>query len=229
MSSLPSIPKTHDLLRLSCLELEQADAVKPEWLDAVLKACPWVVVRRAVSHGKQVPVGVRGKERAQRWAAFVNPEQIAQIVSPNQLRESLVESSRRSLPAFHSLRFLGMKAALKGLEWGPGGSAGFELASGRPTVTQASDLDIVIRALEPFDRAFANSICVQLESVSTRVDVLIETPYCGFSLDEYAHSQLDKVLVRTDTGRFLAADPWDVSSGRRLEGRSRYLLFPTLS
>ena len=85
MSLLPSIPKTHDLLRLSRFELEPADAVKPEWLDTVLKACPWVVVRRAASHTKQVPVGVRGKERAQRWAGFVNPEQIAQIVSPNHL------------------------------------------------------------------------------------------------------------------------------------------------
>src|SRR5580704_1405512 len=215
MSSLPSIPKTHDLLQLSCLELEQADPIKPEWLDAVLKACPWVVVRRAVSHTKQVPVGVRGKERAQRWAGFANPEQIEQVVSPNQLRESLVESSRRGLRAFHSLRFLGTKAALKGLDWGPGGSAGFELASGRPTVTEASDLDIIIRAPEPFDRAFANSICIQLEGVSTRVDVLIETPYCGFSLNEYAHSQLDKVLVRTDTGRILAADPWGVPNRRQ--------------
>jgi phosphoribosyl-dephospho-CoA transferase len=216
MSSLPSIPKTHDLLHLSCLELEQADAIKPEWLDAVLKACPWVVVRRAVSHTKQVPVGVRGKERAQRWAGFVNPEQIAQVVSPNQLRESLVESSRRGLRPFHSLRFLGTKAALKGLDWGPGGSAGFELASGRPTVTEASDLDIIIRAPEPFDRAFANSIGIQLEGVPTRMDVLIETPHCGFSLNEYAHSQLDKVLVRTDTGRILAADPWDVPNRRQL-------------
>jgi phosphoribosyl-dephospho-CoA transferase len=215
MSSLPSIPKTHDLLQLSCLELEQADPIKPEWLDAVLKACPWVVVRRAVSHTKQVPVGVRGKERAQRWAGFVNPEQIEQVVSPNQLRESLVESSRRGLRAFHSLRFLGTKAALKGLDWGPGGSAGFELASGRPTVTEASDLDIIIRAPEPFDRRFANSICIQLEGVSTRVDVLIETPYCGFSLNEYAHSQLDKVLVRTDTGRILAANPWGVPNRRQ--------------
>ena len=215
MSSLPSIPKTHDLLLLSYLELEPADAVKPEWLDAVVKACPWVVVRRAASHTKQVPVGVRGKERAQRWAGFVNPEQIVQIVSPNQLRESLVESSRRGLRAFHSLRFLGTKAALKGLDWGPGGSAGFELASGRPTVTEASDLDIIIRAPEPFDRAFANSIGIQLEGVPTRVDVLIETPYCGFSLNEYSHSQLDEVLVRTDTGRILAADPWDVPNRRQ--------------
>ena len=215
MSSLPSIPKTHDLLHLSCLEFEQADAIKPEWLDAVVKACPWVVVRRAASHTKQVPVGVRGKERAQRWAGFVNPEQIEQVVSPNQLRESLVESSRRGLRAFHSLRFLGTKAALKGLDWGPGGSAGFELASGRPTVTDASDLDIIIRAPEPFDRRFANSICIQPEGVSTRVDVLIETPYCGFSLNEYAHSQLDKVLVRTDTGRILAADPWGVPNRRQ--------------
>ena len=215
MSSLPSIPKTHDLLLLSCLELEHADAVKPEWLDAVLKACPWVVVRRAASRGKQVPVGVRGAERAQRWAGFVNPEQIAQIVSPNQLRESLVESSRRGLRAFHSLRFLGTKAALKGLDWGPGGSAGFELASGRATVTEASDLDIIIRAPEPFDRRFANSICIQLQGVSTRADVLIETPYCGFSLNEYAHSQSDKFLVRTDTGRLLAAAPWRVPPRRQ--------------
>jgi phosphoribosyl-dephospho-CoA transferase len=84
MLSLPSLPETHDLLRLSSLELEQAGVVKPEWVDAALKASPWVVVRRASTNGNLVPVGVPGKERAQRWAGFVNPEQIAQIVPPNQ-------------------------------------------------------------------------------------------------------------------------------------------------
>ena len=218
MSSLPSIPKTHDLLQLSCLELEQADPIKPEWLDAVLKACPWVVVR-SCSQPHETSSCRCARQRASATVSgqgFVNPEQIAQIVSPNQLRESLVESSRRGLRAFHSLRFLGTKAALKGLDWGPGGSAGFELASGRPTVTEASDLDIIIRAPEPFDRRFANSICMQLENVSTRVDVLIETPYCGFSLNEYAHSQLDKEFSCVpDTGRILAADPWGVPNRRQ--------------
>jgi phosphoribosyl-dephospho-CoA transferase len=102
-----------------------------------------VVVRRTSTNGNLVPVGVRGKELAQRWAAgFVNPEQIAQIVSPNQLRKSLAENSRRGLRAFDSLRFLEMKVALKALHWGPGGSTGFELVSGSPTVTETSDLDI---------------------------------------------------------------------------------------
>jgi hypothetical protein len=154
MLSLPSLPETHDLLRLSSLELEQASAVKPEWVDAALKASPWVVVRRAITNGNLVPVG-------------------------------------------------------------PGGSTGFELASGSPTVTETSDLDIVIRAPEPFDRAFARSICIQLEGALARVDVLVEAPSCGFSLDEYAHSQLDKVLVRTRTGRIVAEDPWDVRGGRQ--------------
>ncbi len=215
MLSLPSLPETHDLLRLSSLELEQASAVKPEWVDAALKASPWVVVRRASTNGNLVPVGVRGKERAHRWAGFVNPEQIAQIVSPNQLRGSLAENSRRGLRAFDSLRFLEMKVALKALDWGPGGSTGFELVSGSPTVTETSDLDIVIRAPEPFDRAFARSICIQLEGAPARVDVLVETSCCGFSLNEYAHSRLDKVLVRTCTGRILAGDPWDVRGGRQ--------------
>jgi phosphoribosyl-dephospho-CoA transferase len=215
MLSLPLLPETHDLLRLSSPELEPGSAVKPEWVDAALKDSPWVVVRRAFTNGNLVPVGVRGKERAQRWAGFVNPEQIAHIVSPNQLRISLAENSRRGLRAFNSLGFLEMKVALKALDWGPGGSTGFELVSGSPTVTETSDLDVVIRALEPFDRAFARSICVQLEGASARVDVLIETPCCGFSLEEYAHSQLDKVLVRTGTGPILAEDPWDVRGGRQ--------------
>jgi phosphoribosyl-dephospho-CoA transferase len=215
MLSLPSHPETHELLRLSSLDLEQASAAKPEWVDAALKASPWVVVRRASTNGNLVPVGVCGKERVQRWAGFVNPEQIAQIVSPNQLRKSLAENSWRGLPAFDSLRFLGMKVALKALDWGPSGSTGFELVSGRPTVTESSDLDIVIRAPEPFDRAFARSICIRLEGAPSKVDVLVETPCCGFSLDEYAHSQLDKVLVRTATGRILTEDPWDVRGGRQ--------------
>lgn len=64
MLSLPSFPETHDLLCLSTPELERASAVKPEWVDAALKASPWVVARRASTNGNLVPVGVRGKERA---------------------------------------------------------------------------------------------------------------------------------------------------------------------
>jgi hypothetical protein len=33
--------------------------------------------------------------------------------------------------------------------------------------------------------------------------------------DEYAHSQLDWVLVCTRIGRILAEDPWDVRCGRQ--------------
>jgi phosphoribosyl-dephospho-CoA transferase len=94
------------------------------------------------------------------------------------------------------------------LPWGPAGSAGFELATGRKVTTEASDLDLVIRARQRFGVEEARSILARTLGLETKVDVLVETPVCGFSLEEYVSVHPAKMLLRYPDGVRLGEDPW---------------------
>jgi phosphoribosyl-dephospho-CoA transferase len=50
-----------------------------------------------------------------------------------------------------------------------------------------------------------------MRGAPAKIDVRVETPYCGFSLEEYAREELKKVLVRLPQGRQFSTDPWDLS------------------
>jgi phosphoribosyl-dephospho-CoA transferase len=93
------------------------------------------------------------------------------------------------------------------LAWGPAGSVGFELASGVPTATPESDLDIVIRAPRRVSVRTARSLCDRFARLHVHVDVLLETPDGAVSLSEYARGHVP-VLQRTIHGPKLVDDPW---------------------
>jgi phosphoribosyl-dephospho-CoA transferase len=94
------------------------------------------------------------------------------------------------------------------LPWGPAGSVGFELATGRQVTTDASDLDLVIRAKQRIGVEKARSILDRTLGLETKVDVRVETPVCGFSLEEYASVGPANVLLRYPDGVRLGEDPW---------------------
>jgi phosphoribosyl-dephospho-CoA transferase len=94
------------------------------------------------------------------------------------------------------------------LPWGPTGSVGFELASGRRSTNEWSDLDLVIRTPARISRERARSLWNQTKRLAVRVDVRVETPHCGFSLEEYACWSSDRILLRYPDGPKLGADPW---------------------
>jgi phosphoribosyl-dephospho-CoA transferase len=186
---------------------------EPTWVRPALANCPWVVVRRAVSPEDRIAVGVRGQERQQRWGGLVRKDQIAKVIAPWHLRSGLAKLLRLSLPAMQSLRFLEIELASLSNDWGPGGSVGYELTSGAPVVTQGSDLDLVIIAPDRFDRDFAQHLLEKMALAPAKVDVRIETPRCGFSLEEYVRRTSEKLLVRTSTGPRLTTDPWNQPVG----------------
>jgi phosphoribosyl-dephospho-CoA transferase len=123
-------------------------------------------------------------------------------------------ASRSSLPAFQALAFLEDRLNGLDLEWGPGGSAGFELASGKPAVKEQSDLDLIFFAPERFDCTRARHLWKLVSASPGKVDALVETPYSGFSLEEYAAGHSEKFLLRTREGRLLGHDPWTAPTGR---------------
>ena len=143
----------HDLLRLAPEAPDFPDA--PAWVAASLKRAPFVVVRRAVSVSVDglIAVGIRGAVRSERFGSWLDPRHVEQVLEPETLLPLKPLITRATLPAFALLQAIAPLCDLSGHVWGPTGSAGFELASGSPTVTQTSDLDLVMRAPEPLDRA----------------------------------------------------------------------------
>jgi phosphoribosyl-dephospho-CoA transferase len=201
--------RPHDLLRV--LQIPRTDN-EPAWVRPALERTPWAVVRRAESAEGFVAIGVRGLERGQRFGTWLHHQDIESICSPEDLLKRLLQGGRSALPAFVALAaLLEMPSDLHGLTWGPTGSTGFELATGTPTLSATSDLDLLIRLPERCEPAFIGALAHTLARASarahTRVDAQIETPAGGVALAELASGK-PRVLVRANDGPHLVADPW---------------------
>ena len=203
----------HTLLRIDGAAVLTADTDLPAWVCESLERAPWVVVRRASSRGGLVPVGIRGDSRQQRFAAWVSEEATLEQVTPQLLasRRPWATSARRAavpaLAALDAVEKIMRQHALADY-WGPGGSVGFELASGRSTATQSSDLDIVVQldhAIRPID---ADSLLSSLTVLPVRTDVLLEMPYGAVALSEYARGE--SFVLRTSQGPRLVKDVADL-------------------
>jgi phosphoribosyl-dephospho-CoA transferase len=93
--------------------------------------------------------------------------------------------------------------------WGPGGSVGFELATGNHVVKPEGDLDIVIYAERSMTANEARSLCHSTMDLPAAVDIRVETSISGFSLWEYASQSPAPILLRTSNEVILGSDPWD--------------------
>ena len=210
MSGSPA--PTHDLVWLHEPIALTVDAPVPSWVEPALRRTPWVVVRRGYVRDGMMPVGVRGLTRQERFAAYLAVAEIADRLSPEDLtlsRYAIEQKRRDALPALTALTRLAPILGRRGHRWGPGGSVGFEIATGVPTATASSDLDLVLRQdrrLEP-NEAFDLRAALAQAAAPARIDVMLETPRGGVSLADLA-AMPAQVLVRTPDGARLAADPW---------------------
>lgn len=204
----PYSVRTHDLLEVDASQLIAAQAAAPQWIEESLRRSPFVVVRRGRVTGQEIPVGVRGRQRNQRWATFCHPRFVKGILAPPQLLRRTVPILRaNAIPAFRALKIFKDRWTDLERPWGPGGSIGFELATGNLVATPGSDLDIVIyadRRMAADEARFFYALTVELPAVA---DIRVETPLCGFSLAEYAQASTE-ILLRTPVGHFLGNDPW---------------------
>ncbi len=177
--------RAHDLLQISGL----ADLVYvgwdlpekrcPLWVERSLERAPFVVVRRANLFDGMIPVGVRGSSRQQRSAAYLAPKSIRNRITPEQLAANqgwLTNARTEEIPGFKVLAGIEEKMANLPLAYGPTGSIGFELASGVPTATSTSDLDLLIRASERLPMQLAKKLITIFSGSPCRVDVQLETP-----------------------------------------------------
>lgn len=196
--------RPHDLIWLTTRDA--LEDIHESWVDTAWHTGLPVVVRRDVDGNGRIPVGVRGLKRDQRAAGWVNPHQIARIVSPEQLsaEESLLRSSFITQPPVQVA--VQLSRTSWPWTWGITGSTGYALATGIAVIHADSDLDLLIRAPEPLSRTVLLSWQSQLEGALCRADTQVETPLGGFALNEWLRD--GKTLLKTDRGPRLTANPW---------------------
>jgi phosphoribosyl-dephospho-CoA transferase len=207
----------HALLRLRSLDDLDWETQRPEWAQAALQRAPWVVVRRAVHPACVWPVGVRGRLRSERCAAWLPDRAVAECVTPQLLAASRAwhrhyQGERRN-PALAVLDELAAIFTAHGHDgrWGPVGSVGFELATAVPSTTPTSDLDLVLQADKALTRSDAVRLHAELSRLPVRMDVLVETPLGAVALAEYAAAPA-ATLLRTAHGPRLVCDPWTAAT-----------------
>lgn len=205
--------QTHDLLEIDVESFLRGVATSgdslPDWASEHVRPALYGVVRRGEMRERGVPIGVRGVQRNERWATYCSLDAVRDVIPPSRLLECAADASRvRELAAFRTLEVLRGRWCDLDSDWGPGGSVGFEFATGRRVVHAGSDLDVVIRADGPIARERAKLLCAMTEDLPSDVDIRVETPIAGFSLKEYAQGDHAKILLRTAEGAVLGSDPW---------------------
>ena len=201
--------RTHDLLEIDAKQFIFSHTSAPQWVEENLPKIPFVVVRRGLATGQEIPIGVRGTERSQRWAAFCHPKLVKSILTPPQLLSRTIPISRAdAIPALRALNLLKDRWIDVAPPWGPVGSVGFELATGNYVAKPESDLDIVVYAEARITVDEAKSICDRAINLPAAIDIRAETSVYGFSLREFASQSPAAILLRTPSGVVFGRDPW---------------------
>ncbi len=200
--------RPHDLLRLKD-GAQSALADLPEWAIRSLHQTPFVVVRRDIVSDDLIPVGIRGTTREQRHAAFVHADDIESIITPESLAiaRSWKSPRCRAHAAFVALDKIASAANDIDLNWGPGGGAGFELATGTQALTTSSDVDIIVYPNDRHTRDVLTSFRDAIDDANIRVDILIEAELGAAALDEWIASP-HRVLIKTCDGPRLGEFSW---------------------
>jgi len=212
--------RTHDLLEVDANVFIAGNPSAPGWVDEALRKTPFVVVRRGQTTDQEIPIGVRGAERNQRWAAFCHPTSLKTVLTPPQLLTRTIPAlGVDAAPALRALQVLKDRWMDLDHPWGPGGSVGFEVATGQRVVRPESDLDIVIYAKGKITKEQARSLQGRTTNLPVAVDIRVETLGCGFSLIEYARASAAGILLRTPVGLELSDDPWSYEFSMKDGGR----------
>lgn len=205
-----AMPAPHDLVWLGDPARDLDRDALPEWVSVpALHETP-LVVRRDGSRPGAVPVGLRGRTRAERFGTWIAPAAIRRVVTPMDLAAQRAWQRRPELamlPAIVALEAVADWLDGAGIRWGVAGSAGFSLACAHNVLHADSDLDLVVQAAQPLPARHLDLLAELQRAVQARLDIQVATPFGGFSLLERLRSG-GRVLLKTDHGPRLCADPW---------------------
>lgn len=189
----------HDLVKINGAQALETSAPLPPWAAFSLKKAPYVVVRRAEIVNNKIPIGIRGENRAERMAAWVDEENVEKVITPEEIIHQKLwnelEENRRILPQVEAIRALEKVMRREELDWGPGGSTGFELVSKMNAINMHSDLDIIIRVDEQSIKK-AEIVKREVQKTPVSVDVLLEAEIGAVALEDYLSAN-SKILLRT--------------------------------
>lgn len=197
--------RPHDLIWIDDIASLFVDGALPDWVAHHWHITLPLVVRRATVAKEFIPVGIRGVGRSQRLACKVLTASVKRVVSPESLVcEGDANTQQRSI--MQSLQLV-KKYNLPWC-WGVTGSCGYQLATGHSTLTDQSDLDLLIRC--PFPVLFdeLKTLAEFFKILPCRVDAQIETLYGGFALNEWVRDK--KALLKTATGPVITDNPWQL-------------------
>ena len=217
-AALPVMP--HDLLWTDAFARLVFRELPPAWAKKLWHPGLPVVVRRDRDISGLIPVGIRGKVRSERVAAWLLPTSVQRVVTPEMLVADSEQLACSPFAAMRPVRALLMlvKQALP-WQWGVTGSCAYALSTGEPVLHDDSDLDLRVRCPEPVSRDDLAALAGACRYLPCRVDIQIETPFGGFALREWLQPYVGsrrEVMLKTHTGPVLTDDPWrPVIAGRK--------------
>ncbi len=191
----------------------------PAWLTQQVTQggyAPFAVVRRALPRAGYVPIGIRGQNRAQRFATYVPQALVSEVktarsVAAKGLWQGLTGSVRHRL--LHDT-LAQLVPDLTPFHWGIGGSVGFELLTQQPVIHAQSDLDIVIEAAQPFSPSLGQALITRCAEMKLVVDVQVQNELGAFHLEEYVRHPDRPILLKTAYGATLSDGLWPGMIGR---------------
>jgi len=204
--------RPHDLIWINNAQSLTTQDVMPGWVAQQWRTSLPLVVRRDVQDGGRIPVGIRGMNRSQRAAGWIDEQSVVRCVTPESLIAdpvALLQSSFISMPPIQALVML-MQTPWPWV-WGVTGSSGYALATDIPVIRTDSDLDLVVRCPQKMTAEALAPFAGRIEQVQSlcRTDVQIETPNGAFALKEWLRDA--RVMLKTATGPVLTRDPWWLS------------------
>ncbi|WP_321379094.1 malonate decarboxylase holo-ACP synthase [Rhizobium sp.] len=198
----------HDLVGFDPLFLLNQE--RPDWVMVMKETVFFAVIRRVDLRNGALPIGIRGKQRHERWGGWLDPQAVRERWTPESLvaRISDLPGERlNTVPALAGLRTLYQRLEHSTWRWGPTGSVGFELATGLATATQGSDLDLIVRCREPVTKQEACCLLAKTFDLGVRCDIALETPIGAVSLIEFTKTE-GAVALKTLVGPKLTTNPW---------------------
>jgi phosphoribosyl-dephospho-CoA transferase len=201
--------RAHDLVQIA--EGSELFSIStPGWATGALGRSRTVVVTRGQAPQGLLCVGIRGRMRGERHAALLREQDVKSWRTPESLSAEKNWSGYPGitrLPALQSLALVADYAEQEHLDWGPVGSVGYELATGVPTVSATSDLDVVIRCNVRLDFRRLKRLQELVSTAPARVDVILEGPLGGVALCDFLRSP-ERCLIKTSFGPRIDAFRW---------------------
>ncbi len=181
----------------------------PQWALERWQQSPYHVIRRAIVRDNEIPIGIRGTSRGERFGCYIPMNWVEEIIRPQDLVVNKAWHRWIRADQFPGMftTIEAMVDILTDIEWGIGGSLGYELTTGQATITDNSDLDIILYPSQKFSRECANNWLIMSNHCAKKVDFQVEIERGAFHLVEYARENKEVLLKKTG-GYSLVEDVW---------------------